>query len=78
MSRRLVVLLEGALVVALVLVVSGFTRSDSAVELRVDGVARSVETRADNADFLGCLAGKITFGPGWEEPLPPEDWEALR
>ncbi len=28
--------------------------------------------------FLGCLAGTVKFGPGWDKPLPPEDWEALR
>ena len=33
---------------------------------------------ADSGEFLGCLAGKIKFGPGWDDPLPPEDWEALR
>lgn len=45
--------LEGALVVALVLGVSGFTRSDSVVELSVDGRVADVETRAETvADLL--------------------------
>jgi superfamily II DNA or RNA helicase len=30
----------------------------------------------DMSQFLGRLAGTIKFGKGWEEPLPPEDWEA--
>ena len=36
------------------------------------------EHAGDNSAFLGCLTGKIKFGPGWDKPLPPEDWEALR
>ena len=32
----------------------------------------------DNSAFLGCLTGTIKFGPGWDQPLPPEEWEALR
>lgn len=34
--------------------------------------------QADNREFLGCLTGTIKFGPGWDRPLPPDDWEALR
>jgi DNA-directed RNA polymerase subunit RPC12/RpoP len=33
---------------------------------------------ADDSEFLGSLTGPIKFGPGWDKPLPPEDWEALR
>jgi hypothetical protein len=36
------------------------------------------EPEGDNSAFLGCLASTIKFGPGWDQPLPPEDWEALR
>jgi resuscitation-promoting factor RpfB len=52
-SRRLLAVLEGALVVALVLGVSGFTRSDTLIELSVDGQVTDVETRAETvADLL--------------------------
>jgi superfamily II DNA or RNA helicase len=34
--------------------------------------------KTDMSQFLGRLAGATNFGSGWEEPLPPEDWEALR
>ncbi|HEX5017400.1 MAG TPA: ubiquitin-like domain-containing protein [Actinomycetes bacterium] len=46
MSRRLLLLIEGALAVALVLGVSGFTRSDQDVALSIDGAVQNVETRA--------------------------------
>lgn len=29
-------------------------------------------------EFLGSLAGVMKFGPGWDSPLPMEDWEVLR
>ena len=32
----------------------------------------------DMSQFLGKLSGTIKFGPGWEDPLPSEDWEALQ
>jgi uncharacterized protein YabE (DUF348 family) len=44
--------LEGALVVALVLGVSGFTRSDSVVQLSVDGRVADVETRSETVGEL--------------------------
>lgn len=28
--------------------------------------------------LFGSLAAVMHFGPGWENPLPSEDWEALR
>ncbi len=31
----------------------------------------------DNRAFLGCLTDTIKFGPGWADPLPATDWEAL-
>ena len=52
MSRRLKLAIEGALAVALVLCVSGFTRSDDAVSLSVDGHEQAVETRADTVGEL--------------------------
>jgi uncharacterized protein YabE (DUF348 family) len=51
-SRRLKLAIEGGLAVALVLGVSGFTRSDHTVELSVDGHAQSVETRAETIGEL--------------------------
>jgi uncharacterized protein YabE (DUF348 family) len=51
-SRRLKLAIEGGLAVALVLGVSGFTRSDHAVDLSVDGHAQSVETRAETIGQL--------------------------
>jgi uncharacterized protein YabE (DUF348 family) len=45
-SRRLKLLIEGVLCVALVLGVSGFARSDHAIALSVDGVEQTVESRA--------------------------------
>src|SRR4051812_44604469 len=51
-SRRLKLMIEGALAVALVLCVSGFTRSDDAVSLSVDGQEQTVETRADTVGEL--------------------------
>ncbi|MFL6180121.1 MAG: ubiquitin-like domain-containing protein [Actinomycetes bacterium] len=46
MSRRLKLVIEGGLAVALVLGVSGFTHSDRTVELSLDGHEQSIETRA--------------------------------
>jgi uncharacterized protein YabE (DUF348 family) len=51
-SRRLKLAIEGGLAVALVLGVSGFTRSDHAVHLSVDGQEQSVETRAETIGQL--------------------------
>ncbi len=31
---------------------------------------------ADPRSLLGCLRGTVTYGPGWDEPLGDEDWEA--
>ncbi len=31
----------------------------------------------DIGDFLGCLTGTVKFGPGWDQPLPREDWGVL-
>ena len=46
-------------------------------QFTADAATEQKETAADNSKFLGCLAGTIKFGPGWDEPLPAEDWEAL-
>ncbi len=54
--------------VALVLVVSGFTRSDSAVELSVDGVTRSVETRSDTVAELLDEQGVVVSERDLVEP----------
>jgi uncharacterized protein YabE (DUF348 family) len=51
-SRRILHVLEGALAVALVLAVSGFTGSDHAVSLEVDGRTTQVETRATTVGAL--------------------------
>ena len=32
----------------------------------------------DMGQFVDSLAGVMKFGPGWDAPLPLEDWEALR
>jgi len=32
----------------------------------------------DMSQFVDSLAGVMKFGPGWDDPLPLEDWEALR
>ena len=32
----------------------------------------------DTAQFLGRLSGTVNFGKGWEDPLPPGEWEALQ
>lgn len=50
--RRLTLVLEGVLAVALVLGISGFTRSDQRVELSVDGAVSSVETTASSVGEL--------------------------
>lgn len=54
--------------VALVLVVSGFTRSDAVVELSVDGVSESVETRADTVGELLDEQGVIVHERDLVEP----------
>ena len=54
--------------VALVLVVSGFTRSDSAVELSVNGVVDSVETRADTVGDLLDEQGVVVSERDLVEP----------
>lgn len=54
--------------VALVLVVSGFTRSDTVVELSVDGVADSVETRADTVAELLDEQGVVVHERDLVEP----------
>ena len=51
-SRRLKLVIEGGLAVALVLGVSGFTHSDRAVELSIDGHEQSIETRAETIGEL--------------------------
>ncbi len=40
--------------------------------------AAAQPTRAELNTWLGSLRGTVKFGPGWEDPLPAEDWEALR
>ena len=52
MSRRLKLLIEGVLAVALVLGVSGFARSDHAIALSVDGDRQLVESRASTVGDL--------------------------
>ena len=47
-------------------------------QFRVDTAPSPDARKGDNSEFLGCLTGTIKFGPGWDQPLPPEDWEALR
>ena len=54
--------------VALVLVVSGFTRSDSVVELSVNGVVDSVETRADTVGDLLDEQGVVVSERDLVEP----------
>lgn len=58
-SSRLKLVIEGGLAVALVLAVSGFTRSDHAVDLSVDGVEHRVETRADTVGELLAEQGIV-------------------
>jgi uncharacterized protein YabE (DUF348 family) len=82
-SRRLVVLLEGALVVALVLGISGFTRSDATVELTVDGVVTEVETRAETvADLLDeqgvVVSERDLVEPSTTSALPADDVVTVR
>ncbi|MEI6514342.1 MAG: DEAD/DEAH box helicase, partial [bacterium] len=63
---------------------SASAKGDTGLHLRAISAAlmtRSVAPQiapASNVDFLGCLEGKIKFGPGWQDPLPSNDWEALR
>lgn len=38
----------------------------------------ATEPRPDISQWLGSLAGTIKFGPGWDDPLPLEDWELGR
>ncbi len=63
---------------------SASAKGDTGLPLRAITAAFMVKSAtppiapAENAAFLGCLEGKIKFGPGWQDPLPPEDWEALR
>jgi hypothetical protein len=30
------------------------------------------------SESFGCARGTITFLPGWDEPEPPETWNAMR
>lgn len=30
------------------------------------------------AEYLGCARGMMKFNPGWDDPEPLEDWNALR
>jgi uncharacterized protein YabE (DUF348 family) len=66
-------MIEGALVVALVLVVSGFTRSDTVVELSVDGGSAAVETRAETVAELLDEQGVVVHERDFVEP--PADTE---
>jgi prevent-host-death family protein len=34
------------------------------------------EDPPDPRSLLGCLRGSVTYGPGWDQPLGDEDWEA--
>lgn len=69
-SRRLKVVLEGALAVALLLVVSGFASSDSRVELSVDGRVIDVETHADTVAELLDEQGVVVTDRDLVEPAP--------
>ena len=47
-------------------------------EVRDQFTADTAPAPGDSSKFLGCLTGTIKFGPGWDKPLPEEDWEAMR
>jgi antitoxin (DNA-binding transcriptional repressor) of toxin-antitoxin stability system len=34
--------------------------------------------KASLQEFVGSLKGTVTYSPGWDAPLGPEDWEACR
>jgi uncharacterized protein YabE (DUF348 family) len=70
--RRLKLAIEGGLAVALVLAVSGFTRSDHVVDLSVDGVQHSVETRADTVGELLSEQGVDVADRDLVQPEPNE------
>lgn len=76
-SRRLKVVLEGALVVALLLGVSGFANSDSRVELSVDGQVVSVETHADTVAELLSEQGVAVTDRDLVEPDPVTSLDAV-
>jgi len=62
--------IEGALAVALVLGVSGFTRSDHAVALSVDGEVATVETHAQTVGELLTDQGVVVADRDLVEPNP--------
>jgi uncharacterized protein YabE (DUF348 family) len=76
-SGRLKVVLEGALVVALLLGVSGFTHSDSQVELSVDGLSANVETHADTVAGLLDEQGVVVTDRDLVEPEPATSLDAV-
>jgi len=76
-SRRLKVVLEGALAVALLLGVSGFAHSDSRVELSVDGQSSVVETHADTVAELLDDQGVVVTDRDLVEPDPAASLDAV-
>ena len=69
-SRRLLLVIEGLLAVALVLGVSGFTRSDHTVALSVDGEQQTVETHAQTVGELLTEHGVVVADRDVVEPNP--------
>jgi resuscitation-promoting factor RpfB len=63
-------MIEGLLAVALVLGVSGFTRSDQAVALSVDGEQQTVETHAQTVGELLTEQGVVVADRDLVEPNP--------
>ena len=82
-SRRLVLMMEGVLAVALVLGVSGFARSDHAVALSVDGQVSTHESHGDIvADLLTeqgvDVAERDFVDPALDTPLADVDDVTVR
>lgn len=47
-------------------------------QLVLDAWVSFEKNETGSSQFLGCLAGTVKFGPGWDDPLPSSDWDALR
>lgn len=52
-----------------------YLRCEACGEFVMEGEAQAHEQgcQGDNSAFLGCLAGTIKFGPGWDEPVWPTE-----
>ena len=48
------------------------------LEVALQRIKSGSVPQADMAQVVDSLIGAMKFGPGWDEPLPLEDWDALR